>query len=176
MRAQRSGSAMFNQHSFKVNAPGAVIATQSATADEDDGFWNGMRTQLEEVNNVEDTDRIHACDNCGVEGKMERCPACRTAYFCSDACKKEYEPFHKRWCKSNHFADAVEKDEPEFASWLRKHGRQAVVRDADVARMQVRFCMSTAIVPWGAHRMPCARRASGWPNRGAPATCRCWYH
>eukprot|EP00667_Euglena_gracilis_P014077 EG_transcript_14567 len=61
---------------------------------------------------------------------------CRSAYFCSEECRKEYEPFHKRWCKQNQFADAMENDDPKFAEWMRKHGRQAVIRDEDVYRMQ----------------------------------------
>lgn len=67
---------------------------------------------------------------------MECCKVCHRAYSCSPACKKEYEPFHKRWCKQNQFADAVEKDDPKFAEWMRAHGRQAVIRDDDVYRMQ----------------------------------------
>lgn len=68
---------------------------------------------------------------------MERCKMCRSAYFCSEECRKEYEPFRKRWCKQNQFADAMENDDPKFAEWMRKHGRQAVIRDEDVYRMQV---------------------------------------
>lgn len=67
---------------------------------------------------------------------MERCAVCRGAYFCSPACRTEYEPFHRRWCRQNQFADASERDDPKFAEWLRKHGRQAVIRDDDVYRMQ----------------------------------------
>lgn len=38
---------------------------------------------------------------------------------------QSYWPFHRDACRSNDFADAVEADEPGFAAWLRRHGRQA---------------------------------------------------
>ena len=40
-----------------------------------------------------------------------------------------YWPCHREFCRKNDFADMVEKDEPKFARWMRKHGKQAVLKD-----------------------------------------------
>ena len=34
----------------------------------------------------------------------------------------------------NEFADAVEETEPKFAAWMRRHGKQAVLKDDEVDR------------------------------------------
>lgn len=53
-----------------------------------------------------------------------------------------YWPFHKAWCRQNDFADAVEKTEPKFARWMRKHGKLAVLKDDEVDRIErkARLC------------------------------------
>jgi hypothetical protein len=43
--------------------------------------------------------------------------------------QQAYWPFHKEWCTRNDFADLIEKQEPKFAKWMRKHGKQAVLKD-----------------------------------------------
>jgi hypothetical protein len=43
-----------------------------------------------------------------------------------------YWPFHKSACRRNDFADAIEQQEPQFAAWMRQHGKLAV--------LQVRLC------------------------------------
>ena len=43
-------------------------------------------------------------------------------------------PFHRTECVKNEFADAVEETEPKFAAWMRKHGKQAVLKDDEVDR------------------------------------------
>lgn len=35
---------------------------------------------------------------------------------------------HRSFCKRNDFADALDEREPQFASWMRKHQKQAVVK------------------------------------------------
>ena len=45
-----------------------------------------------------------------------------------------YWPFHKPECKRNEFADAIQEKEPKFAAWMRKHGKQAVLKDDEVDR------------------------------------------
>ena len=58
-----------------------------------------------------------------------------------------YWPFHKAWCRSNDFADAVEATEPKFARWMRKHGKLAVLKDDEVDRIERkvrRTCWGTA--------------------------------
>lgn len=47
-----------------------------------------------------------------------------------------YWPFHKTYCKRNEFADSVEEREPRFARWLRKHGKQAQLKDDEVDRIE----------------------------------------
>lgn len=43
-----------------------------------------------------------------------------------------YWPVHRERCRPNHFADALEPADPKFASWMRGHGRQAVLKDDEV--------------------------------------------
>lgn len=74
--------------------------------------------------------------NCGSTQNLARCSRCRTAYFCSAKCQKAYWPFHREWCRRNDFADALEKTEPKFAKFLRKHGKQAVLKDDEVERIE----------------------------------------
>lgn len=47
-----------------------------------------------------------------------------------------YWPFHRTQCKKNEFADAIEEQEPKFAKWMRKHGKQAVLKDDEVDRLE----------------------------------------
>jgi len=47
-----------------------------------------------------------------------------------------YWPFHRAWCRSNDFADALEAKEPEFARWMRHHGKVAVIKDDEVDRIE----------------------------------------
>lgn len=49
---------------------------------------------------------------------------------------KEYWPFHKAFCTRNEFADIVEKDDPKFAKWMRKHGKLATLKDNEVDRLE----------------------------------------
>ena len=73
------------------------------------------------------------CGNCGHTGSnLACCARCRSMWFCSVKCQKAYWPFHKQWCRKNDFADAVERTEPKFARWMRKHGKQAVLKDGAV--------------------------------------------
>ena len=83
----------------------------------------------------EDIARGEECDNCGhASGALACCSRCHSAWFCSVACQRAYWPFHKQWCKRNDFADAVEASEPKFARWMRKHGKQAVLKDGAWSR------------------------------------------
>ena len=59
---------------------------------------------------------------------MLKCSRCHQAWFCSVQCQKAYWPFHKSVCRRNDFADAIESTEPKFASWMRKHGKIAVLK------------------------------------------------
>ncbi|KAF6254870.1 hypothetical protein COO60DRAFT_1641961 [Scenedesmus sp. NREL 46B-D3] len=47
-----------------------------------------------------------------------------------------YWPFHKSTCRRNDFADAIEQQEPQFAAWMRKHGKLAVLQDDEVDRLE----------------------------------------
>lgn len=47
-------------------------------------------------------------------------------------------PFHKQECLRNEFADAVEESEPKFAAWMRKHGKQATLKDDEIDRQDLR--------------------------------------
>ena len=78
-----------------------------------------------------------SCGNCGRTGaaSLLLCSRCRGEYFCGAKCQRAYWPFHKAECARNDFADAVSGAEPEFARFLRKHGKQAVIRDENVLDM-----------------------------------------
>ena len=39
-------------------------------------------------------------------------------------------------CRRNEIADAVEDSDAKFATWLRKHGKQAVLKDDEVDRIE----------------------------------------
>lgn len=39
-------------------------------------------------------------------------------------------------CRRNEFADAVEDAEPKFASWMRSHGKLAVLKDDEIERLE----------------------------------------
>lgn len=47
-----------------------------------------------------------------------------------------YWPFHKTACNRNEFADSVEDVEPKFASWMRSHGKLAVLKDDEIERLE----------------------------------------
>ena len=47
-----------------------------------------------------------------------------------------YWPYHRLSCRRNEFADAVEDSEPKFASWMRSHGKLAVLKDDEVDRLE----------------------------------------
>lgn len=47
-----------------------------------------------------------------------------------------YWPFHRPQCRRNEFADAIEEQEPKFASWMRRHGKLAVLKDDEVDRLE----------------------------------------
>lgn len=74
--------------------------------------------------------------NCGDVGDLLRCSRCRNIFFCSAECQRAYWPLHKSECKRNEFADAVEHAEPRFAAWMRNHGKQAVLKDDEVERLE----------------------------------------
>ena len=50
--------------------------------------------------------------------------------------RQAYWPFHKADCKHNEFADVIEAQEPKFARFLRKHGKQAQLKDDEVDRIE----------------------------------------
>ena len=54
-------------------------------------------------------------------------------------CAQAYWPFHREFCRKNDFADMIEKDEPKFARWMRKHGKQAVLKDGEEGLWPVRI-------------------------------------
>ncbi|WIA36527.1 hypothetical protein OEZ86_007821 [Tetradesmus obliquus] len=76
------------------------------------------------------------CENCGATDGLLRCSRCHAAWFCSLKCHKAYWPFHKSACRRNDFADAIEHQEPQFAAWMRKHGKLAVLQDDEVDRLE----------------------------------------
>ncbi|EFN58095.1 hypothetical protein CHLNCDRAFT_142413 [Chlorella variabilis] len=76
------------------------------------------------------------CANCGTTQNLLKCSRCHTAWFCGVKCQKAYWPFHRTQCKRNEFADAIEESEPKFARWMRKHGKQAVLKDDEVDRLE----------------------------------------
>lgn len=89
------------------------------------------------ASHFEDEDpTVKECANCGSTEDLALCSRCHSAWFCSLKCQKVYWPFHKAWCKKNDFADAIEKSEPKFAKWMRKHGKVAVLKDDEVDRLE----------------------------------------
>jgi len=74
--------------------------------------------------------------NCGERGDLLRCSRCRSVYFCSRECQTSFWPLHRSECRGNEFADAVESQDPKFAAWMRRHGRQAVLKDDEVERLE----------------------------------------
>lgn len=65
-----------------------------------------------------------------------RCSRCRAVAYCSAACARRYWPSHRPACRPNEFADALEPHDPNFAAWLRDHGRQANLRDDQIDRLE----------------------------------------
>lgn len=65
-------------------------------------------------------------------GQTHICYLHKPQMFCSQA----YWPFHRVSCQRNEFADAVEDAEPKFASWMRSHGKLAVLKDDEVDRLE----------------------------------------
>jgi hypothetical protein len=47
-----------------------------------------------------------------------------------------YWPVHKEFCRPCEFADAIDETEPRFARWMRRHGKLAVLKDAQVERLE----------------------------------------
>ena len=81
----------------------------------------------------EQKSRLCVCaENCGSTDGLLRCSRCRDAFFCSAACQRAHWPFHKDACRRNDFADAIEPSDAKFASWMRHHGKQAVLKDDEV--------------------------------------------
>ncbi|KAG2496941.1 hypothetical protein HYH03_004947 [Edaphochlamys debaryana] len=76
------------------------------------------------------------CANCGATERLLRCSRCRAEWFCSLACHKAYYPVHRAFCRRNDFADALEEADPRFSAFLRRHGKQAVLGDAEVERLE----------------------------------------
>lgn len=74
--------------------------------------------------------------NCGETENLLKCSRCHNAWFCGVKCQKQYWPFHKPACKRNEFADAIEESEPKFATWMRRHGKMAVMKDDEVDRLE----------------------------------------
>ena len=85
---------------------------------------NAMAAHYQEEVHVQ-----NECENCGATEDLALCSRCHTAHFCSRKCQKAYWPFHREWCRRNDFADEVERTQPKFARFLRKHGKQAVLKD-----------------------------------------------
>ncbi|PNH12039.1 hypothetical protein TSOC_001052 [Tetrabaena socialis] len=71
---------------------------------------------------------VRECANCGAADELLRCSRCRSEWFCSLACHK--------FCRRNEFADVLEEGDPRFAGWLRQHGKQAIIGDAEVDRLE----------------------------------------
>eukprot|EP00889_Picochlorum_renovo_P001331 jgi/Picre1/28361/NNA_003767.t1 len=76
------------------------------------------------------------CANCGETENLLKCSRCHNTWFCGVKCQKQYWPFHKSNCKRNEFADAIEETEPKFATWMRRHGKIAVMKDDEVDRLE----------------------------------------
>lgn len=90
--------------------------------------------------------------------------AARARSRSSAAPAQSYWPFHRAWCRSNEFADAVEATEPRFARWMRKHHKIAVLKDDEVDRLERKA---------RGLRAPARGRSFGRLLRGAEACCRC---
>lgn len=115
-------------------------------------------------NELAETELMRAA-NCGETADLLRCSRCHAACFCSRVCQKVYMcitqsplnkqrqwhtgvyrnlqwclqaywPFHRAHCHRNEFADATEDNEPKFASWMRSHGKLAVLKDDEVDRLE----------------------------------------
>jgi len=86
----------------------------------------------------EEEQTLDECHNCGATENLALCSRCHAAHFCSRKCQKAYWPFHREWCRRNDFADHVEKTQPKFARFLRKHGKQAVLKDGTRPSIPVR--------------------------------------
>ncbi|KAL6777062.1 hypothetical protein ACKKBF_B20070 [Auxenochlorella protothecoides x Auxenochlorella symbiontica] len=76
------------------------------------------------------------CANCGARTNLLRCSRCHSVHFCGVKCQKAYWPFHRLHCKRNEFADAMEEADPKFATWMRGHGKLAVLKDDEVDRLE----------------------------------------
>ena len=70
---------------------------------------------------------------------------------------QSYWPFHRAWCRSNEFADALEATEPKFARWMRKHHKIAVLKDDEVDRLERKARAGGARPRRGAKRRGAAR-------------------
>ena len=112
-------------------SPEALVARIEAEA-ESGALYAGKEAEQVRPAPVEAPAR--SCGNCGRTGaaSLLLCSRCRGEYFCGAKCQRAYWPFHRAECVRNDFADAVADAEPAFARFLRKHGKQAVVRDENV--------------------------------------------
>ena len=73
------------------------------------------------------------------------------------AAAQSYWPFHRAWCRSNEFADALEATEPRFARWMRKHHKIAVLKDDEVDRLERKARAAPARARRGVKRRAAAR-------------------
>ena len=87
-----TGTAAKKQQELKLSK---TVSNDSSGSE--DTFWLTLRQELEVADNTPDEAREHPCDNCGKLGKSMRCKTCKQAYFCSQGCRREYEPFHQRF-------------------------------------------------------------------------------
>ena len=81
-----------------------------------------------------------------------RCAPGPRAHARPAAAAQSYWPFHRAWCRSNEFADALEAKEPKFARWMRKHHKVAVLKDDEVDRLERKARAGCAYARRGAKR------------------------
>lgn len=91
-----------------------------------------MDQSYQQARYLNGTEQIHFAQAMGRMrcNEYEYVLACMFAMCCVTAravgaCMQSFWPFHRVYCKANEFADAIEAQEPKFAAFLRKHGKQA---------------------------------------------------